>query len=386
MCEIENTETEETGTIIITKDVDPEPDGTNFTFTDNIPGCSIGILDDDGAGATPNSVTCTDVDPGDYEVTESASSYTLTDITCSDTNSVGDEASRTAFIDLSAGETVECVFNNIPGEETGTIIIEKDVDPEPDGTNFSFNDNIPGCAIGTLDDDGAGATPNSVTCTDVLPGDYLVSEDNPSPYSLVSIVCNDLDDDTTVSGSTAFIDLDAGETVTCVFKNTPPAQQGSITITKDTDPETDGPAFDFDSPFGDFDLEDDGVKTFTGLAGGVYVVTENLPSGWTVIDIDCTDNDSNRTGSSAFIQLAPGEHVTCEFRNRAPEAPKPPAPKPTKVPATVGPIVAPPSAGDAGLADSSDGLSWVVGVMAIVAASATAWVLLQRLLIRSRRG
>jgi hypothetical protein len=105
-----------------------------------------------------------------------------------------------------------------------------------------------------------------------------------------------------------------------------------------------------------------------------------------VIDIDCTDNDSNRTGSSAFIQLAPGEHVTCEFRNRAPEAPKPPAPTPTKVPATVGPIVAPPSAGDAGLADSSDGLSWVVGVMAILAASATAWVLLQRLLIRSRRG
>jgi hypothetical protein len=78
--------------------------------------------------------------------------------------------------------------------------------------------NIPLCDVGTLDDDNNGTLPNSVSCT-TIPGSYQVSQSVADGY-LRQVSCTDPDGGSSTTISFANIDLDAGETVTCVFKNT----------------------------------------------------------------------------------------------------------------------------------------------------------------------
>ena len=127
------------------------------------------------------------------------------------------------------------------------------------------------------------------------------------------------------------------------------ADTGSITIKVDTIPQTKDAVFVFDSPFGPFEIKGDGSRTFNGVQAGNYVIEERGMNGWVLPNVICSDG-SNRSGHSAFIELAPGEHVTCEFINESVQ----PAVKETTVPspqARPG-IVTPPSTGDAGLRDT----------------------------------
>ena len=141
------------GTIVIVKDTVPNNDDADFVFGDNIPSCTIGTLEDDGNpgnGGTPNTRTCSNVAPGQYTVSENAfSGYTLTNLDCNDANSTEDIPNRVATINLDSGETVTCTFTN---SLNGEIEIRKDAQPDS-GQDFVFTDNIPGCDIGTLDDD-----------------------------------------------------------------------------------------------------------------------------------------------------------------------------------------------------------------------------------------
>ena len=375
-CAFTNVEEEETGSITFIKDTNPETNDIFFDFDGDFG--DFDLEDDD-------SITFDDLDEDTYTVTENeATGWNLVEIDCGDADYSVSLNTETVEIDLNEGEDVTCTFVN-EEDDDGTIIIEKDVDPEPDGTNFSFSDNIPGCVIGVLDDDSDGGTPNSATCTNLPAGEYVVTEDNPSPYALVSIVCDDAGTSVSVASRTAFIDLDPGETVHCVFKNQPSAQ-ASITIFKDTNPETINVLFDFDSPqFGDFDLFDNGARIFSNLNSGAYSVTENPPSGWALLDIDCDSTDVIFNGHTVVIDVDPGEHVTCVFVNVPTTTPAAPTPTKTPVPSpTVGPIIAAPSAGDGGLADS--GLPWVFGVISVLAASTTTWIFIQRQVRRSRDG
>jgi hypothetical protein len=112
-------------------------------------------------------------------------------------------------------QTTEC-FEVV---EIGSITIIKDV-PGTSSQNFSFSDNIPGCNIGTLDDDPGSGTPKSVTCGGLEAGTYTVSENLPSGWSLDDIDCNagaDVDIDESDEEVTIF--LGANEDVTCTFDN-----------------------------------------------------------------------------------------------------------------------------------------------------------------------
>jgi hypothetical protein len=122
------------------------------------------------------------------------------------------------------------------------------------------------------------------------------------------------------------------------------------------------------------------------------VITENVPSGWFLDDIICSSGDVAYGGTSVTIYLDEGEHVSCEFVNddvtiAIPTPTKPvviaPTATPTKTPTGSVSPVQPPSAGDGGLLGDDSGLPWVAGVLSIVAASAAAWLLLQRMLRRS---
>ena len=62
---------------------------------------------------------------------------------------------------------------------------------------------------------------------------------------------------------------------------------GSITVTVDTNPESDAPLFDFDGDLGDIDLADDGVAVFEDLEAGTYTIVADDRDGWTLTAITC---------------------------------------------------------------------------------------------------
>jgi prealbumin domain-containing protein len=361
ICEIENSET---GTITIVKDTNPETSGISFDFDSDLG--DFDLEDDDSEQFTGLNDTAISF------IENPPPGWVLVSIVCNAEDYTVNLETRGVVVDLLPGEDVTCTFTNEP--DTGTIIIEKDVNPEPDETNFVFSDNIPGCVVADLDDDPGSTTPNTFTCTDVPAGTYTVTESDPSPYALASINCDDPDDESTVSGSTATIDLDAGETVGCVFVNTPP---GSITIRKETDP-ADDRQFSFTGSLGTFALRDGESMTFDDLEAGDYTVTEVEPSGWSVTRIDCGAAGAPTDVNSVIIQIAADQSITCTFENTADDQP-PPATA-TKPP----PVIKPPATGDGGLADGSP--AWAGGVASIVAAVSVASVSLLRRRVGSRRG
>src|SRR5690606_14309299 len=107
-------------------------------------------------------------------------------------------------------------------------------------------------------------------------------------------------------------------------------------------------------------------------------IEERGQNGWLLANVICNDNNSHRSGHSAFIELDPGQHVTCEFINEAAK-PAPDDKKPTPKPSP--PVIAPPSTGEAGLADAS-GTSWPVTVAVLVVASGVAWLSIRSLAAR----
>ena len=129
------------------------------------------------------------------------------------------------------------------------------------------------------------------------------------------------------------------------------AGTGSITITVETIPQTTDAVFVFDSPFGPFEIKGNGFHTFNGVQSGNYVIEERGTNEWVLPNVICSDG-SNRSGHSAFIELAAGEHVTCEFIN---ELVEPIVTETTTVPhpQTTPVFVTPPSTGDAGLIDTA---------------------------------
>nr|ART39151.1 H139 [uncultured bacterium] len=234
--------------IRIIKDTQPNSP-TLFGFTDNSQICDVPDLEDDGVG-NGNDFTCPPIPPGAYVITEDDPAplgYELTNIVCTTTETAIDTTTvdipnRTANIDLDPNETVTCTFTNEP-TDTGTITIIKDTVPNS-GTNFAFTENIPGCTVGPLEDDGVGMG-NIVTCDDVPVGLYTVTEDDPGPlgYALIGLVCTSefpnaaapassagggklvsfqpLSFTTNLLTRTASIDLEPFEEVTCTFTNSP---------------------------------------------------------------------------------------------------------------------------------------------------------------------
>ncbi|MDW8031907.1 MAG: hypothetical protein RMJ29_08880, partial [Candidatus Bipolaricaulota bacterium] len=107
----------------------------------------------------------------------------------------------------------------------GTIVINKTAVGGND--TFSYTSTIPGNATFNITTTGGSG---SQTFAGVTAGSYTVTESAPpSGWDFTSLSCVDPDNGTTVSGQTATIDLDPGETVTCTYTNT---RRGTIVINK----------------------------------------------------------------------------------------------------------------------------------------------------------
>jgi len=79
-------------------------------------------------------------------------------------------------------------------------------------------------------------------------------------------------------------------------------------------------AFGFDPSYGsDFSLRHGETKDSGALEAGTYTVTEILPAGWDLSQIEFVDLDPSTTNvvseETAEISLAPGETVRVIFHN-----------------------------------------------------------------------
>lgn len=226
------------------------------------------------------------------------------------------------------GELFRISYNGGDGNDVvlvvpnGTINIVKDTVPDG-GQDFEYT-TTGGLAPATfsLDDDADGTLSNTQTFT-VAAGSYTVSETAVASYT-TSLNCVDPDNGTTTADATATIDLDPGETITCTFTNQEP---GTITIIKDTAPDA-ALDFEFSTTGGltpaTFSLDDDAdatlpnTRTFNTVPVGSYTVSETAVAGYTTT-LSCTDpsGGTSTSGSTATIDLGPGETVTCTFTNTA---------------------------------------------------------------------
>ena len=194
-------------------------------------------------------ITLTDEDASyTYENLDESDSLTLTEtvpdgwtaaVSCKDQNNI-EIAGGVNSVDLSddlvfGGDTITCVFSNTADPTTGTLIVIKDAQPD-DPQDFNYNLYYYQPTFGlqgqfSLDDDGADSNPLSDTyqTTTLTPGTYGVSEAGTTGWE-IGILCVSTNPDREFPGISydpnnngygiAF-DIEAGETITCTFTNTP---------------------------------------------------------------------------------------------------------------------------------------------------------------------
>jgi hypothetical protein len=284
----------EPGQIIVEKVVSSGDTAQSFEFTAS--------YDEDGFSlADSESNNSGDLDPGNYSVEETVpAGWTLDSATC-------DNEDDPSSIDLEAGQTVTCTFTNSEDEvppEPGQIIVEKVV-TEGSDTSQSFE------FTASYDEDGFSlADGESNNSGDLDAGTYSVAETVPTGWSLVSAVCDNEDDPSS-------IDLEAGETVTCTFTNDELPEEvepGEIIVQKVV--LSGSQTFQFTFGTVGFTLADNtlahGQSSSSGdiAPGDGYSVTETLPPGWTMVSAVCDDGSPVTN-----IDVEAGETVTCTFTN-----------------------------------------------------------------------
>ena len=180
-----------TGQIFVTVSTTPDQSAQVFNFTPSYPGGSFQLTD----GATHSSGELT---PGTHSVSMTAVAGWTSSATCSDGSSPGS-------INLAAGETVTCTFNNNEQqtEPVTRLIIRKETIPAGETQVFQFTSNF----AGTF-----GLAHGGNKTTDVAAGIYSVSESVPAGWTQASATCND-------GSSPDAVNVSVNETVTCTFVN-----------------------------------------------------------------------------------------------------------------------------------------------------------------------
>ncbi len=284
----------QTGTIIVEKQTNPDGAQDPFTFS----GDANGDIKDGEQIVVPG------LQAGIYTSTEIVpAGWDLTAIDCSDGNSSGDLNKAEATFQLEAGETVTCTFTNT---KRGTIIVEKQTDPDGAQDEFTFT----GDAHGDIKDG------KQIVVSDLQAGIYTSTETVPQGWDLTAIDCSDGNSSGDLNEAEATFQLEAGETVTCIFTNT---KRGTIIVEKQTVPDGAPDSFTF-SGDASGSIKDSEQIVVGNLTPGTYTSTETVPAGWNLAAIKC--NDANSSGDldtrTATFQLEAGETVKCAFTNTLP--------------------------------------------------------------------
>lgn len=274
--------------------------------------------------------------PGEYTVEELAeANWHLTDLQCivgdGDDTTVG-YAGALATIDLAAGDTVLCTYENAP--DTGDLTVVKSVDGVPEGYDFAFDIFLtPGdpASQQVTDDDP------SVEWNDLVVGQtYTLAEGDEAGWNEGEFVCNSgglVDADANADGF-QFV-VTPGLSIDCEIENT--AVPGEVTVEKLVSGAPEGFAWSFQMAISPTEgVEGDSPQTVSGTGpdatdtatwsnlevGEQYVLTElPVPAGWTGGEIVCSVggdllSDENGDDPGFAFTAAPGLEVACELVNK----------------------------------------------------------------------
>ncbi len=270
------------GHIVVDKVTNPAGDPTSFSFSTTGTGyAGFGLTDAD----TPNDQALL---PGIYTVAELVpAGWALASIVIVDPSGNSTSLGNTATLDLAAGETITITFTDT---KLGHIVVDKVTNPSGDPTNFNFSTTGTGYTGFGLTD---AAAPNDQA---LLPGSYTVAELVPAGWSLTGITIVDPSGNSSSLGSTATLDLSAGETIYVTYNDK--KLGGSIGGTKYLDVTGNGLTVD-DTPMAGVKIYLDsnnngswntnepyvitgpsGAYSFTDLSAGTYYVREVVPTGY----------------------------------------------------------------------------------------------------------
>ncbi len=305
------TNTQDTGSITVLKNVDNNNDGDVNDLGDVVGATdwTWDIVDGDQNISTGGSRSLA---TGNYTISEDGkTNYHPIGWSCSNqTSGNGDSFS----ISLGINEDVTCTFTN--ARDTGTITIIKNIDWDKSGQIGDHLNDISG-ATNWFWDIVNGEQNIATGQTRTLPtGNYTVTEDVKTNYNLVNWQCSDQ-----TSGSTNSIPVNLvsnGQDITCTLTNAP--DNGSISGHKYHDKSANGI---FDGPDnyldgwtinltgenfgsaitgnGDWSL---GYYEFTNLVPGNYTVCEELQGGWTPIS-----PDPNTNNGCYGVEVTPGQNI-----------------------------------------------------------------------------
>jgi len=195
------------GTAIIRVETAPAGQAGAFQFT-GVP---------TGTVTVDSTLVVSDLEPGTYTTTQvdPAPGFDVTAVRCddgdSDTVSRGDPLTRSAIFNVDPDEMVTCTFLNA---RRGTLIVTAEVEGQAADGAFQYT----GVPSGTV---SVGGT---LVVTDLPPGTYTTTEVDPAPdFELTDVTCDDAGSATTSMGDaatrSAIFNLDAGETIRCVFRH-----------------------------------------------------------------------------------------------------------------------------------------------------------------------
>jgi len=282
------------GKITVNKVVIPEGDATSFGIvgsgTPKVADSPVTFKEGNNTGTISATTPATfDVYPGTYSFTENPEEGWI------------EVANDCNDIQVANGDEKSCIIKNA---KASSITIIKHAEQVSD-TSFDFTATGTGLSNFSLVDNSTSTDPEKVF-TNLLPGNYSITENSKEGWYLKSATCNN-------DQSPDALTLTAGSNVTCTFTNT---QQGSLTIVKKALPfGTDSFGFTLtgkgvDEQFNLVDNSDteDASETFS-LKAGTYAVVEDNYSDWKTT-YSCTGNNTIDN-----IVLEAGKSVTCTFTN-----------------------------------------------------------------------
>ncbi len=289
----------------------PAGQAGSFQYT----GVPTGTISSDG------TLVVSELEPGTYTTTQvdPAPDFDVTAVECDDQASTapssGDAGSRTAVINLEAGETVRCTYTNT---QRGSLVIASQTVPDAVGGSFQYT----GSPTGTIPANG------TLVVANLEPGTYTSTERDPAPeFDVTAVECDDGGSATPSSGDagsrTAVFNLDPGEMVTCTFTN---ARRGTLVVASETVPDGADGNFQFTGvPSGT--VSSNGTLVVANLTPGTYTTTEADPAPeFELTNVECDDGNSASASSgdagsrTAVFNLDPGETVRCLFTNSKPSA------------------------------------------------------------------
>ena len=278
--------------------------GSNFT-------CALGTIPVGAPKVVTVSYTVPASTTGNQANTAVVSSSTpdpsSTNNTATDTNTVNRPATvAVKKLTTPASLPVSFTFDLRQGSPAGTVL-QTVSDSAADTTSTPFPNAIPAGTYAVTERVNGGFIPGAGTC--VRPAIA-----NDTPVSANALV------------------VGPGDAWECTFTN---VQKGTIEIVKRTVQEgtTTAQQFTFTRPAGlgggTFDLGKDEQQQFLQVAPGAYAFAEQVPAGWALTDMACTESGGTNstpttppgaiggvvTPPAVTVNVDPGETVRCTFTN-----------------------------------------------------------------------